>query len=106
MPASRRARAMTFAPRSCPSSPDFAMMMRGFVMAGDWNRHSNAREAPGDTTVPRIRRPPARSDRDRLDVFAPDFAQGAAHFTDRDAGPCAVDQDRHQVVRPPRGLGK
>src|SRR5580704_4609383 len=34
MPASRRARAMTFAPRSCPSRPGFATSTRIFCSAG------------------------------------------------------------------------
>src|SRR5438477_12954761 len=33
MPASRKARAMTFAPRSCPSNPGFATSTRIFVSA-------------------------------------------------------------------------
>src|SRR5215471_10906096 len=73
MPASRSARAMTLAPRSCPSSPGLAITTRSLRMA-------------------------AWSDNGRFLVFAPDFAQGVAHLAYRRVSPDGVENRRHQIV--------
>src|SRR5258708_34611113 len=71
MPASRSARAMTFAPRSWPSRPGFAMTTRIFCMLNE---------------------------RD-LFVLGPDLAQRVAHLADGRIGADAVHQGIHRVRR-------
>src|SRR5437773_551272 len=47
MPASRSARAITFAPRSCPSSPGLATSTRIFCSVMDSLKHRRSEEGPG-----------------------------------------------------------
>src|ERR1700730_1289432 len=84
MPASRKARAMTFAPRSCPSSPGLAMITRIFRVTG----------------------PPAflvrlsASDDGHFLVFAPDLTQRVAHLAEGGVRAHGVQNRRHQVLGP------
>src|SRR3954453_9154723 len=73
IPASRNARAITFAPRSCPSRPGFATTTLIFPAIG------------------RI-----LEDR-RLAPDAPHIAEGVAHLAHRDVGAGAGDDRLHQV---------
>src|SRR3954465_12457970 len=74
MPASRKARAMIFAPRSCPSRPGLATTTLIF---------------PGM----------ARSLEDRrLAPDAPHVAEGVAHLAHRHVGARGVDDRLHQVA--------
>src|SRR6266545_4090270 len=73
MPASRRARAMIFAPRSCPSSPGLAITTR---------------------ILPTIS--PTLEDR-RLAPGAPDLAERVAHLAQRRVRSRRLDDRRHQV---------
>src|SRR5687768_9707980 len=77
MPASRSARAITFAPRSWPSRPGLAMTTRIFRM---------------DCL-----------DRRDFRVFAPYFAQGVAHLTHCGIRTHALEQRIHGVLAPARG---
>src|SRR3954467_6914158 len=80
MPASRRARAMTLAPRSWPSRPGFAMTTLSFLIGARQplnNRH--------------------------FLVLAPHFAERVAHFADRRVGPHRIEDPRHQVLGGPGG---
>src|SRR6185436_17805057 len=86
MPASRSARAITFAPRSWPSSPGLAMMTRIFT--------DTCYLIP-DTCL---------SDYRRFLGFAPDLTQGVAHLPHRGIRPHGVDEQRHRVGRPARPL--
>src|SRR5687768_6549971 len=80
MPASRSARAMTFAPRSWPSSPGLAITTRIF-----WLIRSTTHQI-------------TRSSDDRhFLVFSPYFAERIAHFADRGIGAHAIEQQRHGV---------
>src|SRR2546425_7641345 len=93
MPASRSARAMIFAPRSCPSRPGFATTtlilpaMPGSVFA--------TRGHAGH--VPRPDRGTWLEDR-RLAPDAPDLAEGVAHLAHRHVGAGSVDDRAHQVA--------
>src|SRR5262249_40975155 len=82
MPASRSARAITFAPRSWPSSPGFAMTtlsLRIRIVKG------------------------RRSDDGHFLVLAPDVAERVAHLADGGVGADGVDDARHQVLGGLRG---
>src|SRR5262245_53382764 len=68
IPASRSARAMTFAPRSWPSRPGFATITRIFL------------------------------DNRRLHVFTPHLAKRIAHFAERCVGAYGLENGLHQVV--------
>src|SRR5436853_369454 len=68
MPASRSARAITFAPRSWPSRPGLAITTRSFLDNGDFL------------------------------VFAPYFAEHVAHLADGRVRPDGVENGRHQVA--------
>src|SRR5688572_6050657 len=81
MPASRNARAMTFAPRSWPSSPGLAITTRIFRI---WS----------------VRR---LNERDFL-VFPPDLPEGVAHLADRRIRAHAVEERIHRVVAAARRL--
>src|SRR5437667_11084432 len=81
MPASRSARAMTFAPRSCPSRPGFAITTRSFRPSAISHQPSN--------------------DRNFL-ILAPHLAQRIAHLTDRRIGANGVEDRRHHVRGGPR----
>src|SRR5678816_2252932 len=84
IPASRRARAMTLAPRSWPSSPGLAIITRIFCTG---------------TYSPATRNRLNSSDYRRFFVFAPDVPERVAHFSY--GGVCAhrVDEERHGVGR-------
>src|SRR6266496_2557025 len=73
IPASRRARAMIFAPRSCPSRPGLAITTR---------------------ILPTIS--PTLEDR-RLAPGAPHLAQRVAHLSERRVRARGLDDRRHQV---------
>src|SRR5204862_7906393 len=76
MPASRRARATSLAPRSWPSSPGLATSTRtGMVV-----------------------RTPSHSKHDGLLELAPLVLEHADHLADRAVRLGAVDQQRHQVL--------
>src|SRR5581483_10187997 len=94
MPASRSARAMTLAPRSWPSRPGFAMTTLSFfaMMCHGVGSRFPAGAENGSRPL---------DDRDFL-VFAPDFAQGVAHFADRRVGAHCLENRRHQVLAGPR----
>src|SRR5919205_427048 len=76
MPASRSARAMILAPRSCPSRPGFATTTRIF---------------------PAIAPEPTSEDR-RLAPRAPDLAQRVAHLAHRHVGTRAGEDRLHEVA--------
>src|SRR5215208_4651605 len=79
MPASRRARAITFAPRSWPSSPGLATSTRiGCCILQVC----------------------------RLLVHAEDIAQRVADFTQGGVGPYGIEQERHRVVGPLGGAAE
>src|SRR5215831_5331389 len=82
MPASRSARAMTLAPRSCPSSPGFAITTRSFRTSA---------------LLPSALVPCALNDR-YLFVLAPHIAERVAHLTNRRIRANGVEDGRHQVV--------
>src|SRR5437899_1182176 len=75
-PASRRARATSLAPRSCPSSPGLATRTR-----------------TGDAI-----RTPSHSKYDGLLELAPLVLEHADHFADGAVRLGAVDQERHEVL--------
>src|SRR5712691_11072002 len=105
IPASRRARATTFAPRSCPSNPGFAINTRSlrsgngstaFQRGGRGEKRRGRRERrelPRSMFPPFVPPRPLRSfsafsalkDR-RLDVLAPDLAQRVAHLAESGVG--------------------
>src|SRR5437667_3712857 len=74
MPASRRARATTFAPRSCPSKPGFAIRTRIFL-------------GIGTTSV-----------KERLLPGAEDLAHHVADFTEGRLRAYGVEDERHRVL--------
>src|SRR5439155_25229364 len=74
MPASRNARAMIFAPRSCPSRPGFAMTTLIFPATA-----------------------PSLEDR-RFAPDAPDVAERVAHLAHRDVGARRGEDRLHQVA--------
>src|SRR5215212_7105446 len=76
MPASRRARAMTLAPRSWPSRPGFAITTRIFCISNERN----------------------------FLVLSPHVAKRIAHFADGGVGADAVQQRIHRIARAARGL--
>src|SRR5690349_11815980 len=76
MPASRSARAMILAPRSCPSRPGFATTTRIF---------------------PAIAPEPTSEDR-RFAPRAPDLAQRVAHLSHRHVGARGLHDRLHQVA--------
>src|SRR5919197_171722 len=78
MPASRSARAITLAPRSCPSRPGLAMTTRIFC-----------------TDLSNYR---------RFFVFSPDVPERVAHFAHGCIGPHGVNEQRHRVGRAARRL--
>src|SRR6185503_2328273 len=80
MPASRSARAMTFAPRSWPSRPGLAMTTLIFWRI--FHRGLTARTG---------------SDYRRFDVFPPDLAQAVAHLPDGRIRTGRVQQKRHRI---------
>src|SRR3954449_3209067 len=77
MPASRSARAMIFAPRSCPSSPGFAMTTRIFPGTSAESRWLEDRGLAPD---------------------APDVAQHVAHLAHRHVRPRGVHDRLHQIA--------
>src|SRR5207253_3940500 len=81
MPASRSARAITLAPRSCPSRPGLAMTTRIFCTLK-----------------------PDTSNYRRFFVFSPDVPQRVAHFAHGCIGPHGVNEQRHRVGRTARPI--
>src|SRR5688572_11378487 len=79
MPASRSARAMTFAPRSWPSSPGLAMTTRILDMGFG------------------LRVSGYKLDYRLFHVFAPDIPERVAHFADGGIRPDCFEQQRHGV---------
>src|SRR5882672_3431117 len=82
MPASRSARATTFAPRSWPSSPGFAISTRIFF-------------AIGITSV-----------EERLLPYAEGLAHHVADLSEGGLGPYRLEDERHRVVIALAGLAK
>src|ERR1043166_8223241 len=80
MPASRRARAITLAPRSWPSRPGLAMTTRSFLKSAIYPLKS------------------ATSYHRNLFVLAPDLAQRVAHLADRRIGADRIEDGRHDVL--------
>src|SRR6185295_7579035 len=97
IPASRSARATTFAPRSCPSSPGFAMSTRILrpVPAG-----------PGVVIAPTTEAVAFASEDRGFFVFAPDLAQGVAHLAQRGVRAGRFDHGVHEVVAAARGAAQ
>src|SRR5262249_21243137 len=93
MPASRSARAMTLAPRSCPSRPGLAITTRSLrtsLRVQFRSPHSLLL-----TLQSAIRNP--QSNDWHLFVFAPDLAQRIAHLADGRVRADGVEDRRHQV---------
>src|SRR5262245_7195940 len=103
MPASRSARAMTFAPRSWPSSPGLAMTTlsrRTIALSSlDLGPQSLALiPGPRPCPCPRVLAPCPLNNRNFL-VFAPGLAQRVAHFSQRRIGAYGLENRRHQILR-------
>src|SRR5262245_14098916 len=97
MPASRRARAITLAPRSCPSRPGFAMTTRSLRMSVVSSQGSVASGQPGNWPLATGHWPLQPSyDWDFL-VLAPHVAKRVADLADRGVGADRIDDRRHQV---------
>src|SRR6185436_9604433 len=88
MPASRSARAITFAPRSCPSSPGLAITTL--------SRRIYWRPSSFDFSLDPLSQP---LDDRHFFVLAPRIAQGVAHLAKRSVGADGVENRRHQVFR-------
>src|SRR6266446_4442678 len=84
MPASRRARAMTFAPRSCPSSPGLAITTLSLRTFNLQSAICNLQSA-------------ILNDR-HFHVFAPHFTERVAHLADRRVSPDGVENREHHVL--------
>src|SRR5690349_17338321 len=98
MPASRSARAMTLAPRSCPSSPGLAMTTLSLR-----TRQSAPRTSHPALCIPHSAiRTPQSNDR-HLFVLAPDLTKRVAHLADRRVGAHGVEDRRHEVLARLRG---
>src|SRR6188472_3071858 len=80
MPASRSARAITFAPRSCPSSPGLAMMTRSFLKSKSSN--------------PEILK---SSNYGHFLVLAPYVPQRIAHLAERRVSADRLEDRRHRI---------
>src|SRR5262245_19717506 len=83
MPASRRARATTFAPRSCPSRPGLATSTR--ILFIDSPRRSSLEDR-------------------RLLVLAPHLPERVAHLAERGVGAGGLEDGDHDVVLAPGDL--
>src|SRR5258707_735810 len=104
MPASRSARAITLAPRSCPSRPGLAITTRIFwdifslqLAAGRWQptqRTAPKQAFPAGCPLPA---PPLLLDYRRFLVFAPYLAQRVAHFSHGGIGTHGLEEQRHRV---------
>src|SRR5271167_3016736 len=84
MPASRRARAIIFAPRSWPSRPGLAISTRIFfsgICVGEFSSIPMGKSGDGD-----------------FFVGAEDFAEGVADFAYGGVGFYGVEEEGHQVV--------
>src|SRR2546421_643796 len=106
MPASRRARAMTFAPRSCPSSPGLAITTLSLRILGPgiWGSGFGVRDSGfgiRDLANPesqiQIPNPESLDDWHFL-VFAPHFTERVAHLADRRVSPHGVENREHHVL--------
>src|SRR6185295_8897058 len=96
MPASRRARAMTFAPRSCPSSPGLAittLILRISFSGFGICRIPNPPN-PRESQIPN----PESLNNGHFLVLAPHFAERVAHLTDRRVGAHGVENREHHVL--------
>src|SRR6476646_5647038 len=98
MPASRRARAMTLAPRSWPSNPGFAMTTRIFCIVVV----AASRRLPASGWQP-VAESWSLYQR-YLFVLTPDFAQRVAHLSHRGVGTDAVHQRVHRIPGAARRL--
>src|SRR5690349_17716129 len=87
MPASRKARAITLAPRSWPSRPGFAINTRSF------------------RPTPPTPSPQSLNDRYFL-VLAPHLPQRVAHLAHRRVGADRIDDRRHDVLARPRRVAQ
>src|SRR4030095_13225460 len=99
MPASRSARAMTLAPRSCPSSPGLAIRTRilGAV-------ESMALPQPQRYEEHKGRHEGAWSEHGGFFIFPPDLAQRVAHLAERGVRAGGLEDRVHQVARAAGGL--
>src|SRR4051812_44103169 len=86
MPASRSARAITFAPRSWPSSPGLAMTTLSLRIK---------------STIYQVTK--LLNDRNLL-VLPPDAPKGVAHLADRRIGAHRIKYRRHRVLPRLRGV--
>src|SRR6188472_2288001 len=88
---------MTFAPRSCPSSPGLAMTTRIFwlMSVSVLSPRSSVHRHCLLLTAYRLLR--TASDYRILDVLAPDFPQTVTHLTNGGMGLHRLDQQRHQI---------
>src|SRR4029078_766903 len=91
IPASRSARAMTFAPRSWPSRPGFAITTRILFVIQQLNTR--------DSSLGILHVALRSSDDCFLRPFPPPFPQHIAHFSERGVRANGIEDWRHQVVR-------
>src|SRR5688572_4723578 len=112
MPASRRARAITFAPRSCPSRPGLAMTPRircCDTLPAPAPGLPGARPAKrGQTDIDNLEtdlRAPSLNYRNFV-ILAPGLAQNGTHFSDCGIRPNRIQQRRHRVFGALGHLGK
>src|SRR3954447_8390774 len=96
MPASRRARAMILAPRSCPSKPGLATTTRIFALdaASTAGRDATRHAAAGDSRWRAPGRPRSAADRDRR----PALARRGLHLARR------LRPQPRRLPRPPGGI--
>src|SRR5262249_39095639 len=106
MPASRSARAMIFAPRSCPSSPGLATTTRIFWVVlgtdmgaeGAWIQSRETRGGPWGA-------PPAAAKRARLADLDRHLHRRRVDLAEDRVGPLRPEYLRHGAARPyPRDL--
>src|SRR5687767_835870 len=89
IPASRNARAITLAPRSCPSSPGLAMITRSFRIWANLQSIFNLQSEIGNFTI---------SDYRHFFIFAPDLAERVAHLAEGGVGAYRLQDLGHDVV--------
>src|SRR6476620_1614929 len=95
MPASRIARAITLAPRSCPSSPGFAITTRILCISSQFSVPSFqfSRLSCRSSFVVR------HSEHGLLFPLSPYLAQDVAHLTKRGVGTHGIEDRGHEIVR-------
>src|ERR1017187_5815315 len=90
IPASRNARAMTFAPRSWPSRPGLAITTRILFIRPQhaWSLRTS------------------KSNRGHFFILAPHFTQRVAHLADRRVRPDALQERVHRIRDAARGVAQ